>query len=180
MQEQGYFQNAIFTLLQGEFSSCHKQLFFLYSRTFSNVRANQTQHDRSLGGKKTQLRGQRRADLSCIFMWLEGSVTAVSENCEQWQKKVCVVRDSWGGKSMLLTPFSPTPCPNVNVTGPQWAKLCVPISDSQNPNFNSLFHPPLSLRQQIWTEKFSLRSGAQQNGKQTEPSLHWPEPTSAF
>lgn len=81
---------------------------------------------------------------------------------------------------MLLTPFSPTPCPNVNVTGPQWAKLCVPISDSQNPNFNSLFHPPLSLRQQIWTEKFSLRSGAQQNGKQTEPSLHWPEPTSAF
>lgn len=35
-------------------------------------------------GKKTQLRGQRRADF-CIFMWLEGSMTAVSENCEQRQ-----------------------------------------------------------------------------------------------
>lgn len=70
-------------------------LSFFYSRTFSNVRANQTQHDRSLGGKKnTAQRAEKKADLSCIFMLQEGSMTAVSENCEQWQKKVCLLRDS--------------------------------------------------------------------------------------
>lgn len=43
--------------------------------------------------KKIQLRGQRRkADLSCIFMWQEGSMTAVSENCEQWQNSLSVKR----------------------------------------------------------------------------------------
>lgn len=30
MQELCSFQNAIFTLQQGEFSSCHKQLFFFF------------------------------------------------------------------------------------------------------------------------------------------------------
>lgn len=104
-------------------------------------------------GKKIQLRGQRRkADLSCIFMLLVGSMTAVSGNCEQWQKKNVWQEE----KSMLLTLFSPSPCPNVSVTEPQWQKLWLPASDSQNPNSDCFVPPsPPSLRQQIWAEKFS-------------------------
>lgn len=46
---------------------------------------------------------------------------------------------------------------------------------------STLFYPPLFPCQQILAKKkFSLQSGAQQNGKQTEPFLHWLEHTSAF
>lgn len=53
--------------------------------------------------KKKQLRGQRRrADLSCIFMWLEGSMTAVSENCGQRQNSLCSKRQLKKSKPLFF------------------------------------------------------------------------------
>ena len=51
----------------------------------------------------------------------------------------------------------------------------------KKPNFNSFFIPSFFPVSKFWQKKkFSLQSGAQQNGKQTEPFLHWREHTSAF
>lgn len=49
---------------------------------------------------------------------------------------------------------SPSPFPNVNVKATQWARPCVPTSDSQNPNINSFFPLLLLICQQIWAGKF--------------------------
>lgn len=48
---------------------------------------------------------------------------------------------------------SPSPFPNVNVKATQWARPCVPTSDSQNPNINSFFFL-LLICQQIRAGKF--------------------------
>lgn len=73
-------------------------------------------------------------------------MTAGSENCEQWQNSLYGKRQlrkvSFSFSFFFFTLFSPSPFPNVNVTDPQWARLCAPTSDSQNPNFNSSPPPP--------------------------------------
>lgn len=131
------------------------------------------------GWKKIKLRGQRRrADLSCIFMWLEGSMTAVSENCEWWQNSLYGKRQlKKVSSSFFFFNFSSPHHFQMSMsqTHNGQASVCPQVTP-KTPTSTLFF----SLSQQIWAEKFSLRSGAQQNGKQTELSLHWPEPTSAF
>lgn len=161
--------------------------FFLYSRTFSNVRANQTQHDRSLGEKKNPSSSEGRKEewtyheYSCGWraQWLLFHRTVSSG------KTVCKKRDGWKGK--LFKHFFPVPpwnfqtlmsqinngqgsvCPQVTRKIPTPTLFFTPV----------YFFPPVSkfVQKSIF---FSVWSDAQQNGKQTEPSLHRPKHTSAF
>lgn len=76
--------------------------FFSFKDLFKCQGQSNTTRQVSGWRKKIQLRGQRRrADLSCIFMWLEGSMTAVSENCELWQNSLC------GRRQLKKVRFSP-------------------------------------------------------------------------
>lgn len=48
----------------------------------------------------------------------------------------------------------PSQFPNVNVRATQWARPCVPTSDTQNPNINSFL---LLFCQQVWAGKFACK-----------------------
>lgn len=70
-------------------------------------------------------------------------------------KELWAVANSLSGKRQMKkksTLFFFSQLPNVNVREPQHARLCVPTSDSQNPNIDSFF--PVFFCQQIWAGKF--------------------------
>lgn len=119
--------------------------FFLYSRTFSNVRANQTQHDRSLGEKKKHP-AQRAEKKSELIMNIHAA-GGLNDCCFTglWAVAKQFVRKEMAEKVSFLSTFSHPPLkfPNINVTDQQWTGLCVPTSDSQNPNSNSFFFTPV-------------------------------------
>lgn len=182
MQALRSFQNAIFTLLRGEFSSCHKQLSFFFFIQGPFQMSGPIKHNTTglWVEKKIQLRGQRRKRTYHAYSCRRKAQWLLSLRIVSSGKKGLSVKRQLK-KSKLLTLSTPsTTMSKCQCQRATMAKaLCAPMSDFQNPN-SIFFFCPFSPRQQIWTEKFSLWSSAQQNGKQTEPSLHWPGPTSAL
>lgn len=174
MQELCSFQNAIFTLLQGEFSSCHKQLFFsLYSQTFSNVRANQTQHDRSLGEKRNT--AQRAEKKSGLIMNIH-VVGGLSDCC---LKELWAVANSLSGKRQIKKVsfffphnFQMSMSENHNSQGSVCPQVTPKIPTS------TLFFRFFFVSK-FGQESFSTK-WCSAEWQQTQLSLHWLEHTSAF
>lgn len=101
-------------------------------------------------------------------------------------KTFCKKRDGWKGK--LFKHFFHPPPWNFQTLMSQinngQGSVCPQVT-RKNPNFNSFFSLlfiffPLSANLCRKVFFFSVWSDAQQNGKQTEPSLHRPKHTSAF
>ena len=136
MQELCSFQNAIFTLLQGRFSSCHKQVFsFFYSRTFSNVRANQTQHDRSLGGRKNTAQGAEKKSGLILHIHVVGRFNDCRLQ-ELWAaaRKKIGWQETAENKKCAFNCFLSLTMSKCQGHRPTMAKALCAHNDSQNPN----------------------------------------------
>lgn len=124
--------------------------FFLYSRTFTNVRANQTQHDRSLGEKEknTAQRAEKKSGLMNIHVAIGLGVRCLRE---LWAvAKWFVWQETAKKKKKKSFFFSPLTISKMSMSQTRRVWLCVPTSDSQNPNFNSFSSPFFPSVSKFW------------------------------